>query len=71
MDRLAEGQEELRGELGVLAERFDALAGKIQKLNDRQESLTSGRQGKDKILLYVVLSAGALSAAALLVALLR
>jgi SpoVK/Ycf46/Vps4 family AAA+-type ATPase len=86
MDRLAEGQEELRGELGVLAERFEALEYKVRSLIDIHaagraelersqsqllESLTSGLRGKDRILMYLVAAAVALAAAALALSLLR
>jgi SpoVK/Ycf46/Vps4 family AAA+-type ATPase len=86
MDRLAEGQEELRGELGILAERFEALEHKLHSLKDNHstgraelermqshffESLTSGRRGKDRLLTYLVVIAVVLAAAALVVSLVR
>jgi SpoVK/Ycf46/Vps4 family AAA+-type ATPase len=86
MDRLAEGQEELRGELGVLAERFEALEQRLRALNDNHsagraelersqshllESFTSGRRTKDRILTYLIVGAVILAAAALLIALVR
>jgi SpoVK/Ycf46/Vps4 family AAA+-type ATPase len=86
MDRLAEGQEEVRGELGVLAERFEALEHKVRSLNDHYtagrvelerihsqalESLTSGRRAKDRILVYLIAVSAVLAAAALVVSLLR
>jgi SpoVK/Ycf46/Vps4 family AAA+-type ATPase len=71
MDRLAEGQEELRGELGVLAERFEALEHKVRSLNDNHfHALTSGRRAKDRLLVYLVAAALGVATAALAVSLL-
>jgi SpoVK/Ycf46/Vps4 family AAA+-type ATPase len=85
MDRLAEGQEELRGELGVLAERFEALEHKVRSLHDNHsagraelersqsnilESLTSGRRNRDRLLTYMAVGALVLAIAALLVSVL-
>ncbi|MBA3445626.1 MAG: AAA family ATPase [Gemmatimonadales bacterium] len=85
MDRLAEGQEELRGELGVLAERVDALDHKVRGFSDHHsaaraelersqshllESFASGRRGEERVLRYSVAAAVLLAAAALAVALL-
>ena len=75
MDRLAEGQEELRGELAVLAERFEALeqAGRADLERSQShllESVTSGRRAKDRLLTYLVVAAAGLAAAALAVSLL-
>jgi hypothetical protein len=82
MDRLAEGQEELRGELALLAERFESLEHKFSTLNDDRlaeraelersqsrllESFTSGRQAKDRLLISSVVVAVILAVAALLV----
>ncbi|HET9465658.1 MAG TPA: AAA family ATPase [Gemmatimonadales bacterium] len=82
MDRLAEGQEELRGELALLAERFESLEQKVSALGDDRvteraelersqgrllESFTSGRQAKDRLLIYLVVAAVLLAVAALLV----
>jgi SpoVK/Ycf46/Vps4 family AAA+-type ATPase len=82
MDRLAEGQEELRGELALLAERFESLEHKFSTLNDDHvaeraelersqsrllESFTSGRRAKDRLLIYSVVAAVILAVAALLV----
>jgi SpoVK/Ycf46/Vps4 family AAA+-type ATPase len=86
MDRLAEGQEELRGELGVLAERFEALERKIHALNHDHsagraelersqsrvlESFSSGRQRRDRIVTYLAIGAVILAVAALALSLLR
>jgi SpoVK/Ycf46/Vps4 family AAA+-type ATPase len=86
MDRLAEGQEELRGELGVVAERFEALEQRIRALSDNHsagraelersqshllESFTSGRRKRDRILTNLVAGAVILAAAALVIALAR
>ncbi len=85
MDRLAEGQEELRGELGILAERFEALEHKIHALNHDHsagqaelelsqsrvlESFGSGRRRRDRIVTYLALGAAILAAASLAVSLL-
>ena len=82
MDRLAEGQEELRGELALLAERFESLEQKVGALDDGRvaeraelersqsrllESFTSGRRAKDRLLVYSVVAAVILAVAALLV----
>ncbi len=86
MDRLAEGQEELRGELGMLAERFEALEQRLRAINENHsagraelersqahllESFTSGRRMRDRILTYLVVGAVLLAAAALLIALVQ
>jgi SpoVK/Ycf46/Vps4 family AAA+-type ATPase len=85
MDRLAEAQEELRGELGVLAERFEALEHKIHALNHDHsagraelersqsrvlESFSSGRRRRDRIVTYLAIGAAILAAAALAASLL-
>ena len=81
LDRLAEGQEELRGELGVLAERFDALEHRVGTLSNNHtaghtdlmrshtsllESFTAGRR-RDTLLAYGVVVAFLLAVAALVV----
>jgi len=85
IDRLSEGQEELRGELGVLAERFEAMGRTLRTLADdhstgrtelersqtRFESFASGRRRRDRVLFYLVLSATILAAAAFITSLLR
>ncbi len=85
IDRLAEGQEELRGELGVFAERFEALEHRILALNHDHsaeraelesthslalESLRSGRQRRDRTIIYLAIGAAILAAAALVLSLL-
>ncbi len=85
MDRLAEGQEELRGELGVLVERLDGLDQKLRALSkdhsaaraemarsqtEAVETFTSDRKRRDRILGYLATAAVLLSAGALAVALL-
>jgi SpoVK/Ycf46/Vps4 family AAA+-type ATPase len=85
MDRLAEGQEELRGELGMLAERFEALEHKVRSLNDSHsaglaelersqsralESLTSGGRRRERLLIYLSAAASVLAIGALIAALL-
>jgi SpoVK/Ycf46/Vps4 family AAA+-type ATPase len=85
MDRLAQGQEELRGELGLLAERFEALEHRIHALNHDHsagraelelsqsrvlESFGSGRRRRDRIVTYLAIGAAILAAAALAVSLL-
>jgi SpoVK/Ycf46/Vps4 family AAA+-type ATPase len=86
MDRLAEGQEELRGELGILAERFEALEHQLLALSHNHsagqaelersqglvlESFSSGRERRDRITTYLAIVAAILAAAALAVSLLR
>jgi SpoVK/Ycf46/Vps4 family AAA+-type ATPase len=84
MERLAEGQEELRGELGVLVERLDSLDQKLRALSkdhstaraELERSQTqigesaSTRQRRDRMLGYLAGAAVLLSAAALAVSLL-
>jgi hypothetical protein len=79
LDRLAEGQEELRAELGILAERFDALEHRVGALTSDHatgradlarshtslvESFTAGRR-RDRMLTYGIATALVLSLAAL------
>lgn len=80
--RLAEGQEELRGELGVFAERLEALEHRIHALSHDHsagraelersqsrilESFSLGRRRKDRIVTYLAIGAVVLAAAALAV----
>ena len=82
LDRLSEGQEELRGEMGVLAEQVEAMGRALQaQANDQAagqsqqarllESFVSGRGRRDRSLLYLALSAFVLAAAALVNSLLH
>ncbi len=68
MERLVESQEELRGELGLLAERVDGLANRPS--TRPVESSTTARRRKDLILAALALAALALAIAALAAALL-
>ena len=69
MDRLVESQEELRGEVALLAERMDGLA--ADRSSTRLlESFMTARRRKDLILVAVALAAMALAIAALAAALL-
>lgn len=85
MERLSEGQEEVRGELGMLAERLDGLDRSVRKfvadqpagraeLEQRQrgmlESFASARQQRERIFMYLIVSAVILAAAALVTSLL-
>ena len=85
MERLAEGQEELRGELGVLVERLDSLDQKVRALSkdysaasaelERSqaqivETFASTRQRRDRMLSYLTAAAVLLSAGALAISLL-
>ena len=85
MERLAEGQEELRGELGVLVERLDSLDQKLRALTRDHsaargelertqtqivETFASTRQRGDRILGYLTAAAVLLSAAAVAISLL-
>ena len=79
MERLAEGQEELRGELGMLGERLDGLDHRIRALtHDNSASraeleggytvLLEGaaqRRRREKLLTYGVITAATLALAAL------
>jgi SpoVK/Ycf46/Vps4 family AAA+-type ATPase len=86
MERLAEGQEELRGELGVLVERLDSLDQKLRALSkdhssargelERQqvqlaETYASGRRARDRMLLVLAAASTLIASAALAVTLLR
>jgi hypothetical protein len=86
MERLAEGQEELRGDLGVLVERLDSLDQKLRALSkdhssargelERQqvqlaETYASGRRARDRMLLVLAAAATLIASAALAVTLLR
>jgi SpoVK/Ycf46/Vps4 family AAA+-type ATPase len=85
IDRLAEGQEELRGELGVFAERFEALEHRIVALHHDHsagraelastqslalESFSSGRRRRDRTITYLAIGAAILAALALALSLL-
>ncbi|MGZ8392273.1 MAG: ATP-binding protein [Gemmatimonadales bacterium] len=85
IDRLAEGQEELRGELGVFAERFEALEHRILALHHGHsaeraelestqsralESFSSGRRRRDRTITYLAIGAAVLAALALVLSLL-
>ena len=80
MERLAEGQEELRGELGVLVERLDSLEQRVRSLAsehssrgvelERQqvqlaETLVSGRRHRDRVLIYLAAASALIASAAL------
>src|ERR671911_1797456 len=86
MERLAEGQEELRGELGVLVERLDSLEQRVRSLAsehssrgvelERQqvqlaETLASGRRQRDRMLIYVAAASTLIAGAALALTLIR
>jgi SpoVK/Ycf46/Vps4 family AAA+-type ATPase len=86
MERLAEGQEELRGELGVLVERLDTLDQRVRSLAsehssrgvelERQrvqlaETYTSARRARDRMLLILAGASTLIASAALALTLLR
>jgi SpoVK/Ycf46/Vps4 family AAA+-type ATPase len=86
IDRLAEGQEELRGELGVLVERLDTLDQRVRALatehssrgtemERRQTELTeafaSSRRRKDNLMIYLAAFATLIASGALAAALLQ
>jgi SpoVK/Ycf46/Vps4 family AAA+-type ATPase len=77
LDRLSEGQEELRGELGMLAEQVDTLGKSLRALTADQvssrteleqsqsrvlEALTSQRRLKDRLMLYLIIASLILAA---------
>jgi hypothetical protein len=85
MDRLAEAQEELRGELGVLVERLDSMDQKLRALTKDHsaargelersqtqivETFASTRRRTDRMLGYLTVGAVLLSIAALAISLL-
>jgi SpoVK/Ycf46/Vps4 family AAA+-type ATPase len=65
MEHLVESQEELRGELALLAERVDGLGDDRSSSTPLIESFTAGRRRKDLILAALALAALALAIAAL------
>ena len=86
MERLAEGQEELRGELGVLVERLDSLEQRVRsvvsehssrgvELERRQtelvETIASGRRHRDRVLIYLAAASTLIASAALVLTLIR
>jgi SpoVK/Ycf46/Vps4 family AAA+-type ATPase len=86
MERLAEGQEELRGELGVLVERLDSLEQRVRsvvsehstrgvELERREtelvETLASGRRHRDRVLIYLAAASTLIASAALVLTLIR
>ena len=86
MERLAEGQEELRGELGVLVERLDSLEQRVRsvvsehssrgvELERRQtelvETLASRRRHRDRVLIYLAAASTLIASAALVLTLIR
>src|SRR5918995_1262210 len=86
MERLAEGQEELRGEIGMLVERLDSLEQRVRSLAsehssrgvelERQqvqlaETLASGRRQRDRMLIYVAAASTLIAGAALALTLIR
>jgi SpoVK/Ycf46/Vps4 family AAA+-type ATPase len=86
MERLAEGQEELRGELGMLVERLDSLEQRVRSLAsehssrgvelERQqaqlaETFASGRRHRDRMLIYVAAASTLIASAALALTLIR
>jgi SpoVK/Ycf46/Vps4 family AAA+-type ATPase len=82
MERLAEGQEELRGELGVLIERLDSLEQRVRslasehssrgvELERQQVQLTEDRRGRDRLLIYVAAASTLIASAALVLTLIR
>ena len=80
MERLAEGQEELRAELGVLVERIDALGEKLRTLSsshsagqaelDQMTEAAVRHRRREKVLTYSVITATLLALGALVAAVL-
>jgi SpoVK/Ycf46/Vps4 family AAA+-type ATPase len=74
LERMAEGQEELRGELGLLAERLDRVERGQSGLESGTKEAVKGLEERLKptpVPLYLGIGATVLAAAALLVALIR
>jgi SpoVK/Ycf46/Vps4 family AAA+-type ATPase len=85
IERLSEGQEEIRGEMGVLAEQVDAIGRTLRNLVDDQssrradlegsrtlmESFASGRRRRDQVLLAILMATAVLAATALVTAILH
>src|ERR671922_663995 len=78
LEQLAENQEELRGELALLAERVDGLAGdrsvarvELERQQNRLlEAITTGRRRRDLLVLGLALGAMAVAVGALILSLL-
>ena len=68
IDRLSEAQEELRGELGLLAERFETLESRQHRLF---ESLSSDRRRQVRVFFSLVVGAVILALAALIISFVR
>ena len=75
VEEMSEGQEALRAELGLVAERIDGLerrqTGALQKLDERQTAASTAVQARMRTAWLAAAAAIVLAAAALLVALLR
>jgi SpoVK/Ycf46/Vps4 family AAA+-type ATPase len=71
IERLSEGQEELRGEIAVVAEQVDAMGRTLRTLVDDRELFASGRRRRDQVFLALFMAAATLAAAALVTAILR
>lgn len=81
LDRLSEGQEELRGEMGMLAEQVEAMDRAVRALADGRtelesrhtllESLAAGRSRQDQLLFALAAAALTFAVAAFVLVLLR
>ena len=75
VEEMSEGQEALRAELALVAERIDGLerrqTGALQKLDERQTAASTAVQARMRTAWLAAAAAIVLAAAALLVALLR
>ena len=72
LERLAEGQEELRAELGVFAERVEALEHKLHALNhDHSTGRAELERRRGGAVTYLAIGAAVLAAAALAITLLQ
>jgi SpoVK/Ycf46/Vps4 family AAA+-type ATPase len=71
IEQLSEGQEELRAEMGVMAEQFEAMSRTLEGGHGRLAAFASGRARRDRLLLYLVVAAVVLGAAGLITAVLR
>jgi SpoVK/Ycf46/Vps4 family AAA+-type ATPase len=70
LEQISEGQGELRAELGLVAERLDALEQAREKSRGRRDAELAERRRRARMPLYLALGALVVSAAALVVSLL-
>jgi SpoVK/Ycf46/Vps4 family AAA+-type ATPase len=68
VDRISEAQEELRGELGLLAEQFETLESRQQRMFD---TLSNGQRRRERLLFASMIGTAILALAALVASFVR